>query len=406
MIKKPQVSLIIVSRDRPDDLKRILASLRFQTYGNFEVIVVSNHDPDDDRIKYIEFTDPNISAARNVGVNNAAGTIVAFCDDDAIPEPEWLARLAPAFEKSEVGIAGGFVRGRNGISYQWQGLETDQLGTDHPLEIDAPLTRGIQNNRMLKVQGTNCAFRKSALIELGGFDEGFAFYLDETDLSWRLSQAGWLTTIIPNAEVQHGFAASDLRGANRAPKSLFQIGNSMHLFLQKHAGDADFSTALQALQAAQHARLSRLLIWGQIEPRDFTRLMIGLDAGLRSDCKAALGQFGTPSAFKVFPTPDAERQLIYSGIWHIRRLMRRASELADQGQQVTAFCFSRTSKFHNRYFDARGFWVQRGGIFGKSDRALGYINPRMISIQRRVDRERQAIETQRKFVDSEVVKLD
>ena len=42
MSDQPQVSLIIVSRDRPDDLKRVVASLRFQSYDNFEVIVVSN----------------------------------------------------------------------------------------------------------------------------------------------------------------------------------------------------------------------------------------------------------------------------------------------------------------------------------------------------------------------------
>jgi GT2 family glycosyltransferase len=406
MSKHPQVSLIIVSRDRPDDLKRVLASLRFQSHDNFEVIVVSNHDPLDKRVKYVAFDQANISAARNIGVNNAAGSIVAFCDDDAIPEPEWLARLAPAFEDGTVGIAGGFVRGRNGISFQWTGLETGQFGLDTPLEIDKPLTRGLLNGKMLKVQGTNCAFRKSALISVGGFDEGFAFYLDETDLSWRLANANWQTSIIPNAEVQHGFAASNLRGANRAPKSLHQIGNSMRLFLQKNAGGADISSAINALKQNQHARLSRLLIWGQIEPRDFTRLLDSLDAGLHCDCKTKLGTFNKSAKFKQFPTPETRQILIYAGIWHIRRLMRRATTLASQGQQVTAFCFSRTSKFHNRYFDARGFWVQRGGIFGKSDRALGYISPRMISIKRRVAQERLALAPQREFENSDVSKLN
>jgi cellulose synthase/poly-beta-1,6-N-acetylglucosamine synthase-like glycosyltransferase len=406
MSDQPQVSLIIVSRDRPDDLKRVVASLRFQSYDNFEVIVVSNQDPADERVKYVAFDQANISAARNVGVNNASGSVIAFCDDDAIPEPEWLARLVSAFDDENVGIAGGFVRGRNGISFQWMGLETDQFGLDYPLEIDTYLTRGMVNGRMLKVQGTNCAFRKSALIEVGGFDEGFAFYLDETDLSWRLTQLGWKTTIIPNAEVQHGFAASDLRGVNRAPKSLHQIGCSMHLFLQKHAGDADISKVIVALKNNQRVRLSRFLIWGQIEPRDITRLLSSLDAGIRSDCETVLYYFTVPPSFQQFPIVQTGKTLIYASIWHIRRLMRRAETLAKQGQQVTVFCFSRTSKFHNRYFDARGFWVQRGGIFGKSDRALGYISPRMISIKRRVARERFALAPQREFKDSEVSKLN
>jgi hypothetical protein len=206
--------------------------------------------------------------------------------------------------------------------------------------------------------------------------------------------------------VQHGFAASDLRGANRAPKSLHQIGMSMHLFLQKHAGKSDISKAIDALTRSQHTRLSRLLIWGQIEPRDFSRLLNSLDAGLRSDCETAFFEFGDPPKFQKFPIYEVGRTLLYASIWHIRGLMRRAEVLAKQGQLVTVFCFSRTSKFHNRYFDSRGFWVQRGGIFGKSDRALGYINPRMISIKRRVERERIALRPQREFCDSEVRKFN
>jgi GT2 family glycosyltransferase len=406
MSNTPQVSLIIVSRDRPDDLKRVLASLRFQSYSTFEVVVVSNFDPCDDRVKYVEFDQANISAARNLGVDHAAGEIVAFCDDDAIPEPEWLTRLVPAFDEKGVGIAGGFVRGRNGISFQWKGLETDKFGSDHALEIEVPLTRGMVDGRMLKVQGTNCAFRKSALVEIGGFDEGFAFYLDETDVSWRLSQAGWETSVIPNAEVQHGFAASDLRGANRAPKSMYQIGASTRLFLKKHAGEGDISGAINVLKHSQRARLSRFLVWGQLEPRGALDLLNSLDVGLRSDCGSSYFAFGGTSEFLPFPTGETGRTLLYAGIWHIRGLMRQAKMLAKQGHQVTVFCFSRTSKFHNRYFDARGFWVQRGGIFGKSDRTRGYINPRMISINRRVAFERTALSAQRIFEDSEVSKLN
>jgi cellulose synthase/poly-beta-1,6-N-acetylglucosamine synthase-like glycosyltransferase len=405
MTSQPNVSLVIVSRNRPDDLKRVLSSLRFQTYTSFEVIVVSNHDPEDSHIKYVRFDEPNICAARNIGINHSAGSIVAFCDDDAIPEPEWLSRLVPAFDDMDVGIAGGFVRGRNGISFQWMGIETDQFGMDYPLEIISPVTRGLKNGRMLKVQGTNCAFRKQAVVNLGGFDEGFAFYLDETDLSWRMTKAGWKTKVIPNAQVQHGFAPSELRGANRAPKSLFQIGKSKSAYLHKHAAHADVTSALVVFRNAQRQRLSRFLVWGQIEPRDVTRLMSSLDQGLACGTEEKLGQFANAPDFKSFPTTRVGRRLVYSGIWRIRGLMKYAKNLADQGYQVTAFCFSRTSKFHNRYFDSRGFWVQRGGIFGKSDRKSGYINLRMISTWRRVQRERDSLSDQRPFENDDIIKL-
>ena len=312
----------------------------------------------------------------------------------------------PAFENQDVAAAGGFVRGRNGISYQWKGLETNQFGIDRVIEISTPLTRGLVDGWMLKVQGTNCAFRKSAVTALGGFDQGFAFYLDETDMAWRLAQAGWLTQIVPNAEVQHGFASSELRGQNRAPKSLRQVGMSKRHFLAKHAQGIDTAEALQSFHKTQRARLAGFLIWGQIEPRDVTHLMQSLDIGLSTETDEQVIKFGRAPKFIKFPNQTAGRRLVYSSIWHIRKLMRYSADLASQGYLVTAFCFSRTSKFHNRYFDVRGFWVQRGGIFGKSDRKSGYINPRMISILRRVQLERDGLAPQRSFEDAEVYKLD
>ncbi|MCB2152739.1 MAG: glycosyltransferase, partial [Rhodobacteraceae bacterium] len=58
--------------------------------------------------------------ARNLGLAAAAGEIVAFIDDDAVPEPRWLARLTAPFADPGIAAAGGFVVGRNGISFQWR----------------------------------------------------------------------------------------------------------------------------------------------------------------------------------------------------------------------------------------------------------------------------------------------
>ena len=95
----PRVSLIIVSRHRPEALKRVAASLRFQSYTNFEVILVSDAPdrsflagiPASENMLHIPFDQANISAARNLGLAHAQGEIVAFCDDDAVPDSERLA---------------------------------------------------------------------------------------------------------------------------------------------------------------------------------------------------------------------------------------------------------------------------------------------------------------------------
>jgi glycosyltransferase involved in cell wall biosynthesis len=90
------VSVVVVSRDRPDALYRCVLGLSQLQYNPFEVIVVADAkglarlDCFDDKIKTVLFEEANISVARNLGVAHAAGEVIAYIDDDAVPEPTFL----------------------------------------------------------------------------------------------------------------------------------------------------------------------------------------------------------------------------------------------------------------------------------------------------------------------------
>jgi len=186
---QPPVSVVIVSRDRPGSLDKTLRALKFQRDALFEVIVVC--DPatakqiDGTQLKLAILDEANISRSRNIGVALAAGDVVAFIDDDAIPEPTWLARLTAPFSDPNVAASGGFVRGRNGISFQWKAEEIGRDGATSPIEVTETTVLKATPSRAIKTQGTNCAFRRNLLCDLGGFDESYRFYLDETDLNVR-----------------------------------------------------------------------------------------------------------------------------------------------------------------------------------------------------------------------------
>ena len=90
----------------------------------------------------------------------------------AVGEPSWLTRLTAPFADAEVIAATGFVRGRNGISFQWQACEVDALAQDHPFDASATVLRAGTALRAVKTQGTNCAFRASALRAVGGRHTG------------------------------------------------------------------------------------------------------------------------------------------------------------------------------------------------------------------------------------------
>ena len=370
-------SVVIVSRDRPAELKKCLKALEFQTCASFELVVVHNEtskrgisDAIAPNIKQISFEPANISAARNLGISHAAGDIIAFIDDDAIAEPTWLSRLLEPFSDRNTAATGGFVRGRNGISYQWTAELLNSLGEATPIEV--PQTTAIRGStdQCLKTQGTNCAFRRDVLVEVDGFDENYHYYLDETDLNIRLGRAGKSVAVVPEAQVQHGFASNATRSANRAPKTLFEIGASSSYFLGKFRQGKEH---LRTIRNTQHARLEGFLINGLLEPHDISKLMATLEAGFKEGENRELQATRIPHQPNDFlPFQETEplpSHRFLTGPWlHRADLHRSAKASADQKIPTTLLLLSFTSWRHKRYFHANGYWVQTGGLFGKSDR--------------------------------------
>ena len=99
------VSVVVVSRDRPDALYLCVLCLSQVQYNAFEIVVVADAkglaalDDFKGKIKAVQFDDANISMARNIGIVHSAGEIVAFIDDDAVPEPTWLTYLTAPFSR-------------------------------------------------------------------------------------------------------------------------------------------------------------------------------------------------------------------------------------------------------------------------------------------------------------------
>jgi O-antigen biosynthesis protein len=369
-------SLIIVSRHRPAALMLALAGVAQMDHPCFEVIVVT--DPASAamvrglgmQVKLAEFDEPNISAARNIGLQLAAAPVVAFLDDDAVPEPSWLSRLAAPFADPQVTAAGGFVLGRSGLAWQWRAMWVDRDGFDHPFDAgtDTSLHQGTPQ-RAIKTQGTNCAFRRDAVLALGGFDPAYAFYLDETDLNLRIAAKGGVTAVVPGAVVHHGFAASDRRHKNRVPTDLFQIGHSLAYFTTRHGQDP---AALQKHVADQRVRLRRFVLRGKLGPHTARRLWAGLQRGIA----AAQGQAPNlqslcPTESALLPLPGTGPRtgcLLFGTSADRSRLEQQAKAARATGQIVTLILLSRGIRPHTHRFTENGWWEQTGGRFGRSFR--------------------------------------
>ncbi len=327
------------------------------------------------RIKAVAFDVPNISAARNLGIAHAAGQVVAFIDDDAVPEPTWLSYLAAPFSDAAVSAAGGFVRARNGIGFQWTARDVRPDGESLPIAVD-PENPTILTGRpdlAIKTEGTNMAFRRNVLAGIGGFDPVFRFYLDETDLNLRLAATGMQTAIVPMAQVHHGFAASARRRSDRVPRDLFEVGASLAVFLRKHQPGAVAAGQRHELRS-QRIRLLNHMVAGRIEPRDVDRILatfrLGWADGLARSLDPLPALSGPTTLFLRFAQPTNRTHHILSArSLNAATALAKAETLAAQGHIVSVVILSPTARYHQVRFDPRGFWVQTGGIFGKSTRS-------------------------------------
>jgi GT2 family glycosyltransferase len=241
-------SIVINTLDRATLLAKTLDSLRWLKYrGQFEVIVVNGPSTDHSQqvidawlpaIRTARCEVANLSVSRNIGICMARGDIVAFIDDDAIPEPEWLEQLARAYDSPAVGAAGGLVFDQTGYSYQYEYSTATRLAN-----ANWRLTRPADHLaypgafEFPYLQGTNTSFRRSALLEVGGFDEEIEYYLDETELCCRLVDAGYLVRQLPNAYVHHKFAPSNIRNEHKITRYRYPVIKNKLYFALKHGRD-------------------------------------------------------------------------------------------------------------------------------------------------------------------------
>ncbi|MGX9356208.1 glycosyltransferase family 2 protein [Roseobacteraceae bacterium S113] len=381
-----KVSVIIVSHGRADALARCVRAVGQLDYPAFEIVVVADsvaaaHVKGSVR-KLVVFDEANISAARNLGLAQAAGDVVAFIDDDAVPEPTWLNFLTAAFANEDVMSAGGYVLGRNGVSFQWRASSADPVGRSHAATPGQPLAPG----HVWRTEGTNMAFRREALLGIGGFDEAIRFFLDETDVNRRMPGA---CAIVPEALVHHGFAASARRREDRAPVDLYEIGASVSYFVDKHAAGAH--GRLDEVTKEQRVRLLRHMVAGRLEPRDVRRLLVGLRQGFRDGTRRQSQTRDVwPAPPEFIPNDRMEGHVVLRGGGRERSaLLAQARDLVAQGKRVSVFVFHRDARFLQVRFEPDGFWLHEGGQFGRGERSDRLFQ--RASLEARLDKEQRRV---------------
>ena len=196
----PTVSVVIAafSMKRLEDLRQALESVRSQTTPALEVLVVIDHNEELLVRARNEFPDVTViknvngrgaSGARNTGVAQSKGEIVAFLDDDAVAYAGWLEALLPHFSNDRVvGVGGRLEPLWSTRRPQWFPPEFDWTvgGSYTGMPECATPVRNVWSGNM--------AIRRSIFDAIGGFRDGFGndgsrWAPEDTDLCIRASSA-------------------------------------------------------------------------------------------------------------------------------------------------------------------------------------------------------------------------
>lgn len=369
-------SVIVCSWQRPLWLKRCLLSLRQLDYAAFEVVVVADQDAlqdiDATGLKTVPFVEPNLSKARNAGIAAAGGDFCAFIDDDAVAEPMWLTHMARGITATGAVAATGYVRGRNGISFQTRFTTVDREAETHTeRDVSGATVPKLAQGRAVKLVGTNMVISRDVLIGLHGFDPHYRYFLEDADLSIRISDAGHTACVIPDAEVHHAYAASPRRTRLRAPVSLYDIGRSTALFLRRYnSSQIDEIRARMFLRERQ--RVQSHIVSGTCEPRDLKRLLASLETGWKDGETTLLSDFKKISKNSIFQRlkPISTRHVEqFSRLFlNRKKAIETAEAKAKSGMRISLFSLSLTAFRHRVAFTDSGVWLQTGGVFGPSER--------------------------------------
>jgi glycosyltransferase involved in cell wall biosynthesis len=188
------VSIIIPTFNEEKTIGSTIRSVINQDYnGKYEVIIVGGNSTDNTRKVISKFVKKghnirilsekkdksNIARARNIGVNNAKGEIIAFIDAGRVAPRDWLNKITDCLKNESVTGVGGSFELSNGLNTieKFTGLDK--------------IYRTNQQKKYTDVVCTgNAAFKKQAIIEINGFDEFFARRGENTDFCYRIRKKG------------------------------------------------------------------------------------------------------------------------------------------------------------------------------------------------------------------------
>ncbi|MGB6067203.1 MAG: mycofactocin biosynthesis glycosyltransferase MftF [Desulfomonilaceae bacterium] len=231
---EPSVSIVVAAYNRSDEIGSCIESLMSLNYPRlkYEVIVVDDASEDDTcsvvsryDVKLIRLDrNQGQSAARNAGVTEARGEIIAFIDSDCIAEPGWLRELVPYFQDSRNALVGGYV-----ATYYRDSVLDRYEEVKSPLNMGRDTLIGTGEESDFYVPTCNMLVRRDVFLRAGGLNESLRVG-EDVDFCWKLKEKGCRLVYAPYGTVRHKHRSR----FSDAFKRRFDYGTSEPVLYSRH----------------------------------------------------------------------------------------------------------------------------------------------------------------------------
>ncbi len=275
------LSVVVCTRDRTALLEGALQHLLALDPPPGEILVVDNAPTSDATrqvvasagVRYVVEPEAGLDRARNTGWRSAEGGVVVYTDDDARAHPRFAAAVAAGFLGAGVGAVTGLVVAAElmtAAQHRFEDLGGMRKGFErrvfqrdvHPIGL-RPHLLGV---------GTNMAFRRDVLAELGGFDPRLDVGTPtrgggDLDMLYRVFEAGWAVVYEPSAVVRH-IHRRDFPGLRA---QLRDNGVAYSAFLAKWEGEPATAAAARRARRQWHVRWHTAGLLGALRKRQLRR---------------------------------------------------------------------------------------------------------------------------------------
>lgn len=222
------ISIVIPVYNSEQTLEECLQSILALSYINFELIIVNDGSSDsseaiiqgyaqkDQRIKFITTENGGPASARNTAIAMALGEIVFFTDSDVVVNSDWVEKILSCFVEDEIAAVGGIVKA---YSLDTVCERAEQMRYDEVVGTESAYVEALPT--------CNLAIKRSVLLEIGGFDEGYKHASTEDyDLCYRIRAKGYKIYLDANSYILHKHPVSLYGVVRRA----FYHGVEKHKF--------------------------------------------------------------------------------------------------------------------------------------------------------------------------------